>query len=252
MDRLAGKTAIVTGGGRGIGRAIALLLAQEGARIAVIDVQETLARETTHLLQRAGGMALALQADVSVGTEVDRTVAEVVQVYDRIDILVNNAGIGGSKTCLETEDADWDRMLAVNLKSVFLFCRRVIAEMVKFGQGKIVNIASMYGMLGSPHTAAYSASKAGVINFTRQLAVDYAAHHIYVNAISPGLIETEMTRHKLEDESTRSHFVQPIPLGRAGKPEDIALAVLFLASENSNFITGHNLVVDGGQSCRII
>jgi NAD(P)-dependent dehydrogenase (short-subunit alcohol dehydrogenase family) len=252
MARLQGKVALITGAGRGIGREIALLFALEGARVAILDTRADEAEGTCAAIQKLAGEGIVIRADVAVATEVDGAVAKVLEAFGRIDILVNNAGIGGSKTCVETLESDWDRMVAVNLKSVFLLCKRVLPEMMRVGKGKIINIASMYGILGSPHTAAYSVSKAGVINFTRQLAVDYSGHNICVNAISPGLIETEMTRHKLSDPIGREHLVSQIPVGRQGTPADIAGAALFLAGEESDFITGHNLVVDGGQSCRII
>lgn len=251
MHRLKEKVSIVTGAGRGIGRGIALRFAREGAKVAVVDLDKALADKTAFEITQAGGESLACQADVSSNTDVGRFVTDTLQRFGQPDILVNNAGIGGSKTCLDTKQADWDRMMAVNLKSVFLVCRRVIPEMLERGGGKIINIASMYGMLASVHTLAYSASKAGVINVTRQLAVDYSGKHINVNSISPGLIETEMTRAKIENAEIMNRFLADIPLGRHGNFEDIAGAAVFLASPDADFITGHNLVVDGGQSCRI-
>lgn len=251
MHRLKEKVAIVTGAGRGIGRGIALRFASEGAKVAVVDMDEALADKTALQITQAGAECLSCRADVSSDTDVGQFVTDTLQSFGRLDILVNNAGIGGSKTCLDTTEADWDRMVAVNLKSVFLVCRRVIPEMLERGGGKIINIASMYGMLASVHTLAYSASKAGVINITRQLAVDYSGKHINVNCISPGLIATEMTRAKIEDPEIMGRFLEDIPLGRNGSPEDLAGAAVFLASPDADFITGHNLVVDGGQSCRI-
>lgn len=251
MDRLKGKVAVITGGGRGIGQGIALRFGQEGAKVVVVDVIGDNAEETAQRIQKAHGEAVGLQGDVSKGSDVESLIMQSLAAFGRIDILVNNAGIGGSKTCLDTSEEEWDRMLAINLKSVFLLCKRVIPEMIKIGKGKVVNIASIYGISGSFHTAAYSSSKAGIINFTRQLAVDYSSYQIYVNAVSPGLIGTEMTRRKLEDPETLNHLLHFIPLGRHGTPADIAGAVLFLASEDSDFVTGHNLVVDGGESIRL-
>jgi len=251
MDRLGGKVALVTGAGRGIGQAIALRFAHEGAKVAAVDIRGELAEQTARQIAQQGGEGLPLQADVAVNNEVNCFVTKTVDAFGGINILVNNAGIGGSKTCLDTSEGDWDRMVAVNLKSIYLVCKRVIPEMLRLGKGKIINIASMYGMFGSPHTAAYSASKAGVINLTRQLAVDYSSHNICINAISPGLIETEMTRRKVRDPRVLTKYLQSIPLGRHGTPDDVAGAAVFLASDDSDFITGHNLVVDGGQSCRI-
>jgi len=251
MDRLKGKAAIVTGGGRGIGRGIALRFGQEGAKVAVVDILVDHAQETAKTIKKEGGEAMAFYADVSVASDVDRFVTKSLEAFGRIDILVNNAGIGGSKTCLDTPEVEWEWMIGVNLKSVYLVCKRVIPEMLKMGKGKIINIASAYGMFGSPHTAAYSASKAGVINLAKQLAVDYSPRNICVNAISPGLIETEMTRRKVGDPGVLNRLLQFIPLARHGTPADIAGAALFLASEDSDFITGHNLVVDGGETIRL-
>ncbi|OGP96739.1 MAG: hypothetical protein A2157_04515 [Deltaproteobacteria bacterium RBG_16_47_11] len=251
MRRLEEKVAIVTGAGRGIGRGIALRFGQEGANVAAIDLLAENVEQTVRMIREAGGKAIALSADVAIASEVDHFVAKSLEAFGGIDILVNGAGIGGSKTCLDTLEPEWDRMINTNLKSIFLTCKRVIPEMIKIGKGKIINIASAYGMFGSPHTSAYSASKAGVINLTKQLAVDYSPMNIYVNAISPGLIETEMTRHKIEDPQRLRYLLQFIPLGRHGVPRDIAGAALFLASEDSDFVTGHNLIVDGGETVRL-
>jgi len=251
MGRLKGNVTVVTGAGRGIGRGIALRFGQEGAKVAVIDILTENSQQTARMIREAGGEAIALYGDVSKSSDVDQFIMKILEVFGKIDILVNNAGIGGSKTCLDTLEEEWDRMVAVNLKSVFLVCKRVIPEMLKIGRGKIINIASAYGIFGSPHTSAYSASKAGIINLTKQLAVDYSPMNIYVNAISPGLVETEMTQHKVRDQQALKYFLQFIPLGRHGTPADIAGAALFLASEDSDFITGHNLVVDGGETIRL-
>ena len=251
MGRLEGKAAIVTGAGRGIGRGIALRFGLEGAKVAVIDLLIENAQQTARMILEARGQAIALYGDVSKSSEVDHFVTKSLESFERIDILVNNAGIGGSKTCLDTLEEEWDRMIAVNLKSIFLTCKRVIPEMLRLKKGKIVNIASAYGLFGSPHTSAYSAAKAGVINLTKQLAVDYSPMNIYVNALSPGLVKTEMTQLKMKDPHVLNYLLQFIPLGRHGTPADIAAAALFLASEDSDFITGHNLVVDGGETVRL-
>jgi len=251
MGRLEGRVAIVTGSGRGIGKAIATRFAQEGAKVALVDRMRETVESAAEEIARQGGKAVALLADVSLSEDVDRFVREVTGTFGGIDVLVNNAGMGGSKNCVETSEEGWDQMLAVNLKSIFLVCKRVIPEMLKAGRGKIINIGSIFGMGGAAGTLAYSAAKSGVINLTRQLAVDYSPHHIHVNSISPGLIQTEMTRLKLGDTARRDHLVQLIPLGRLGLPADIAASALFLASEDSDFVTGHNLVVDGGQTIRL-
>ena len=251
MECLEGKVAVITGAARGIGQGIALRFAQEGAKLVAVDILGKKLKHVVNNIQEQGGEAIDIEADIVNSLEIDQFVSRAIEHFGRIDILVNNAGIGGSKGCLDTTEVDWDRMVTTNLKSIFLVCKRVIPEMLRTGKGKIINIASMYGLAGSPGAPAYCASKAAVINLTRQLAVDFSGKNILVNAISPGLIETEMTRHKLSDPKKKRNFVQEIPLGRHGKPSDIAGATVFLASNDSNFITGHNLVVDGGQSCKI-
>lgn len=252
MARLSGKIAVVTGAARGIGKAIALRFIQEGAKLGLVDTLADTLERTLELVHAEGGDAIGFEADVTKKTDIDKFVSQTISKFGRIDILVNNAGIGGSKGCLDTTEKDWDRMVDVNLKSVFLVCRRVIPEMIKRGGGKIINIASMYGVLGSPHAPAYCAAKAGNINLTRQLAVDFSGRNILVNSISPGLIATDMTQQKLKESGEAQRFINEIPVGRHGVPSDIAGAALFLASADSDFITGHNLVVDGGQSCKVI
>ena len=252
MASLSGKIAVVTGAARGIGKAIALRFRQEGAKLALVDTLADTLEKTIEYIRDDGGEAIGFQADVTKRTEIDKFVSQTILKFAKIDILVNNAGIGGSKGCLDTTEKDWDRMVNINLKSVFLVCQRVIPEMIKKGGGKIINIASMYGVLGSPHAPAYCASKAGIINLSRQLAVDFSGQNILVNSISPGLIATEMTQHKLKESKEAQRFINEIPVGRHGAPADIAGAALFLAGADSDFITGHNLVVDGGQSCRVI
>jgi NAD(P)-dependent dehydrogenase (short-subunit alcohol dehydrogenase family) len=252
MASLSGKIAVVTGAARGIGKAIALRFRQEGAKLALVDTLADTLEKTIEYIRDDGGEAIGFQADVTKRTEIDKFVSQTILKFAKIDILVNNAGIGGSKGCLDTTEKDWDRMVNINLKSVFLVCQRVIPEMIKKGGGKIINIASMYGVLGSPHAPAYCASKAGIINLSRQLAVDFSGQNILVNSISPGLIATEMTQQKLKESKEAQRFINEIPVGRHGAPADIAGAALFLAGADSDFITGHNLVVDGGQSCKVV
>jgi 3-oxoacyl-[acyl-carrier protein] reductase len=251
MECLEGKVAVISGAARGIGQGIALRFAQEGAKLATVDILGEKLAQVVDTIREQGAEAIGIEADISDSLEIDQFISRVIEHFGRIDILVNNAGIGGSKGCLDTSEEDWDRMVTTNLKSIFLICKRVIPEMLRTGKGKIINIASMYGLAGSPGAPVYCASKAGVINLTRQLAVDFSGKNILVNAISPGLIETDMTRHKLSDPQKKRNFVQEIPLGRHGKPSDIAGAAVFLASKDSDFITGQNIVVDGGQSCKI-
>jgi 3-oxoacyl-[acyl-carrier protein] reductase len=252
MALLRGKVALITGASRGIGRGIALRFAKEEAKVGLVFHQrQKEAEETGRIIRERGGECIVLQGDVSLINDVDRFVSHTLEIFGRIDILVNNAGIGGSKACLDTPEAEWVRMLDVNLKPVFLVSKRVLPGMIKQGKGKIINIASKYGMFGSPGVAGYCASKAGIINFTRQMAVDYAPKNVNVNVISPGLIDTEMTEKKIKNPKVLSRALQSIPLNRYGRPEDIAGAALFLASDDSDFVTGQNLAVDGGETCRM-
>jgi meso-butanediol dehydrogenase/(S,S)-butanediol dehydrogenase/diacetyl reductase len=259
--RLHGKSAIVTGGGGGIGTAIALCLAQEGADICVADVQPEPVRNTATQVEAMGRQALPLTCDVTRVQDVERMVQEVHQSFGKIDILVNNAGIFtplGLPFTNNTE-ADWDRVYAVNVKAHFLTCKAVAPHMMQRRYGKIVNIASIAGQMGSVTSPPYSVSKGAVITFTRCLARDLAPHNINVNAICPGLLWTPMWEYIAagiaraggpETPSPRDIFegrVQEwVPLRREQTPEDIGHAVVFLASEESCNITGHSLNVDGG------
>jgi NAD(P)-dependent dehydrogenase (short-subunit alcohol dehydrogenase family) len=233
MASLEGKIAVITGAARGIGQGIALRFAQEGAKLAAVDILGDKLEQAVDTIHKQGGEAIGIEADITNSLQIDQFVSRAIEHFGRIDILVNNAGIGGSKGCLDTTEEDWDRMVATNLKSFFLVCKRVIPEMLRTGKGKIVNIASMYGLAGSPGAPVYCAAKAGVINLSRQLAVDFSRKNIYVNAISPGLIETEMTRHKLNDSQKKRNFVQEFPIGRPGHPSDISGAAVILVSKDS-------------------
>lgn len=244
--RLIDKVALVTGAGSGIGRAIAGLFAREGARIAAVDWAEASAQETVARIGPAGGRAVAILADVSKPAEVEAAVAKTVEAYGRIDILVNNAAIAEGDDILEFGEETWDRNLDVVLKSVFLCSRAVLPLMIEQKQGAIVNIASVNG-LGAYGEPAYSAAKAGVINLTQTMAVTYGQHQVRVNAICPGSIKTPVWQSRLEiDPQIFERLAGWYPLGRVGEPEDVARAALFLASDDAAWITGANLVVDGG------
>ena len=246
--RLKGKTAIVTGSARGIGKGIALVFAREGAnlvlnsRMADEGMVSGLLREVRNL----GNEAIYVPGDVSDENAIERIVRETLSRFERIDILVNNAGIGGSKPVLETSLDLWEKIIKIDLTSVFLFSKRVIPEMIRQGEGKIVNISSCYANFGARGVAAYCAAKAGVSNLTRQMAVDYSDKNININAIIVGYIETEMTRKKWEDKTFREGMLSIVPAQRPGTPEDIGNAALFLSTDESRYICGHNLVVDGG------
>ncbi|MGB7293875.1 MAG: SDR family NAD(P)-dependent oxidoreductase [Thermodesulfobacteriota bacterium] len=251
--KLEGKTAIITGAGSGIGRAITLAFAREGARVAIADLNPDLAGETEKTVKDMGGYSLAIQVDVTKWNEVNDMVAEILNTYHTIDILVNNAGITGSQEAMvlhTTPEVEWDRVIAVNLKGVFLCSKRVIPEMIKEGGGKIINTASVAGIVAFPGRAAYTASKGGVALLTKSMALDYAKYKINVNAICPGMIETPMTKWRLDVPELKEQVMGWIPLGRVGIPEDLSGVAVFLASNDSDYITGDLLVVDGGWLAR--
>jgi 3-oxoacyl-[acyl-carrier protein] reductase len=244
---LADRVAIVTGGGRGIGRAIALRLAEAGASIVVNDIGDAGPVEAVvGEIKAMGRPALPVLADVSSPSEVDKLVAEATSAYGRIDILVNNAGIARDQLLLRMTEEEWDQVLTVDLKSVFLCTRAVLKHMVKERWGRIISIASIVGIVGNPGQANYAAAKAGIIGFTRTVAKEVASRGITVNAIAPGFIDTEMTK-RLKEE-WKEELKKRIPLGRLGSPRDVAEAVAFLASEEAGYITGQVLVVDGGMA----
>ncbi len=249
--RLREKVAVVTGGSSGIGRAIALRFADEGARVVVGDVvrEPREGGETTEAL--LDGRGFQIEADVSRGEDVDRLVGAAVQRYGRLDVMVCNAGIAGrySKPLLETTDDDWDAIMAVNLRGVFLCCRRAIGEMVAqepIGEtrGRVIIISSQHGMIGPPGHLAYAVSKGGLVNMTHQLAVDYAGHGVLVNAVAPGKIVTGSPEQQDPEALEYSRARTPFP--RLGRPDDVAGAALFLASDDSGYVSGINLLVDGG------
>ena len=243
--RFKDKVAIVTGSGQGIGRGIALALAKEGAKIVVTDITDRI-YDVVKEMRTLGIHALAMKADVSSATQVEEMVKNSIEKFGRIDILVNNAGIFPLKPLIEMTEADWDQVLNVNLKGVFNCTKSTIPHMMNRKSGKIINIASIAGVvIGFSALSHYSASKGGIVGFTRSTALEFAPFGINVNAIAPGSIETPGTKMDMNAESTKQ-FLQAIPLKRMGQPEDIANAVIFLASDESSYITGQCLVVDGG------
>jgi glucose 1-dehydrogenase len=245
--RLKDKVAIVTGAASGNGRGIALRLAEEGARVVVADVSEAGAQETVALIEAAGGPALAVRADVSNKTQVEVMVAAAVQQFGRVDILVNNAGVETLIPFLDLAETDWDRVLAVNLKGPFLCTQAAAREMIKAGQGgKVVNIASINSAVALVGQAHYVSSKGGLLLLTKSLALELAPHNINVNAVGPGVIETAMTANSLSNPARKEMFLNRIPLKRIGQPRDIANAVLFLVSDEADYVTGTILYVDGG------
>jgi 3-oxoacyl-[acyl-carrier protein] reductase len=242
--RLTGKIALVTGASRGIGKAIALRLAQDGAKLAInnldIETAETVAAE----IKALGGMALAVAGDVSSTDEVKNMMETIISTYGSIDILVNNAGITRDQLLLRMADDDWDRVLAVNLRGVFLCTKAVLKYMLKARWGRIINMSSIVGFTGNAGQSNYAASKAGIIGFTRSVAREVASRGITVNAVAPGFIETDMTARLSEKQ--RQDIASRIPLGFLGTPEDVASVAAFLAGEDSRYITGQVISVDGG------
>ncbi len=241
---LSGQVALVTGAARGLGRAIAENLARCGAKVACVDVNAELLDQTVAAIGAAGGTAMAWTCDVTDSARVSAVVDEVVKTWGGLDILVNNAGITKDTLILRMKDDQWDAVININLRGTFLFTRAAARPLMKSSRGRIINIASVAGIMGNPGQSNYSASKAGVIGLTRTVAKELAGRNITVNAVAPGFIATDMTA-VLSDE-VKEAIKKQVPLGRMGDPQDIADAVLFLASPAAGFITGHVLTVDGG------
>lgn len=245
---LRGRVAIVTGAGQGIGRAIALAAAGEGMRVTVNDINPETAGETARQIRDAGGQAVAHAGDISVKVDVERMVATTLDHWGRVDLLVNNAGIEPSASILEMDEDTWDRVMAVNLKGVFLCTQAVGRVMSEQGGGVIVNISSIAGKaIPLAHRSAYAASKAGIVGFTKEAAREFAPYGIRVNAICPGVIETPMTAAARQDPEIMARWTREIPLQRLGKPREVAALVLFLASDEASYITGQAYHVDGGK-----
>jgi 3-oxoacyl-[acyl-carrier protein] reductase len=239
-----GKVALVTGASRGIGRAVAIKLAAEGASVVVSATTEAGAQKTADEILSAGGKALAVKVDVTVADEVASLVTKTVEAFGRLDILVNNAGITRDGLLMRMKEADWQEVIDTNLRGTFLCTREVSKIMTKARSGRIINISSVVGQMGNPGQANYCASKAGIDGLTKSVARELARRNVTVNSIAPGFIETDMT--EALPEKTRDALIQQIPLERLGSVDDVANAVLFLASDLAGYITGQVLSVNGG------
>ena len=242
--KLKDKVALITGGARGIGKAIAIVYAKEGADIVVADVNLEEAEKTAKEIESFGRQALALTMDVTDYAKVEEAVNKILDKFAKIDILVNNAGITKDNLLLRMSQLEWDAVLNVNLKGTFNCIKAVSRAMIKQRSGKIISIASIIGLIGNPGQANYSASKAGIIALTKTAAKELASRNINVNAVAPGFIQTDMTA-KLPEELKQKMLLN-IPMNKLGMPEDVAAVCVFLASEDSSYITGQTLVVDGG------
>jgi NAD(P)-dependent dehydrogenase (short-subunit alcohol dehydrogenase family) len=257
VTELSGRTAIVTGAAAGIGRAIAVRYAEAGARVVVVDVSPEPwhgGRPTHELIEAAGGTARFVTGDVSRADSVEAVVGYAVEEFGRLDVVVNNAAISVGKPLLDTTEDEWNRVMAVNLTGVFLMCRAAVRRMLTqpaHGEvrGRIVNISSQHGMVAAREDIAYGTSKSGVVYITRQIASDYAAQGIVCNAVAPGKIETGPTARSADPEWL-DYWTSRTPWPRLGRPEDVAGAALFLASDAASYVTGVNLMVDGGWMAR--
>lgn len=249
--RLREKVAIVTGGASGIGRATATLFAKEGAKVVIADVARDEGAKTAKAIAENNGVAIFVETDVSKASNAKRMVETTVKEYGKIDILFNNAGVYFEKTLADTTEEEWNRVIDVNLKSVFLCSKYAIPKMLPNKGGVIINTASILGLEAQARMAAYCASKAGVVLLTKTMALDYGPYNIRVNCVCPGTIETSMHKAFLANLADPDRAIQEmlknIPLRRFGQPEDVARAALFLASEESSYLTGVALLIDGGQ-----
>lgn len=248
--RLQNKNAIVTGGAGGIGRATSLAFAAEGAKVAVVDLNAEAAEAVAEEIRAAGGTALAIGADVSSEADIERVVASVVDGFGGIDVVFNNAGIIRRTTAVETTVEEWDRVFGVNVRAIFLMCKHVVPVMAAAGGGSIINTGSGWGLKGGGRAVSYCASKGAVVNLTRALAIDHGAQGIRVNSVNPGDVDTGMLRDEARQlaQDTAGFLAEAAdrPLGRMGQPEEIAAAVVWLASDESSYVTGAALSVDGG------
>jgi len=244
--KLRGKTAIITGAGNGIGKAVAIEFAREHAKLVLLDIDPITTKEVVEQIQHMGGEAVFFKCDVTKKAQVEKCLAKAIAAYEKIDILVNNAGILVQKPLTEMTDALWDSVLTTNLKGAFLCSRGIAEHLKKNKKGKIITISSIAGKKGLINTSAFSAANGGIIALVKELTLELSPYKINVNAVSPGLIATDMLKDMLTKPKIKKELLSNIPMGRIGTPEEVADAVVFLASADADFITGHNLVIDGG------
>ncbi len=252
--RLKNKTAIITGGGTGIGKASAILFAKEGANIVICGRRKDKLKEVECSITKDLGLkakdpkrVLSILCDVSKQDDINKLINKSIKQFNKIDILLNNAGVFGERTVVHKYTlSDWEKVININLKGMFLLAKKVIPKMISNGGGSIINIASILGMVAIPEAPAYNVSKGGVIMFTKSIAVEYGRHNIRANSICPGLVKTPMTQDLLDDTKASSALLGLYPMGRFGNPEDIANGCLYLASDESSWVTGTTLTIDGG------
>lgn len=245
--RLSGKIAIVTGGGSGIGRSTAIRFASEGAKVSVADVDTVNGEETVSLIRESGADAIFVKSDVKDVTQIRNLINTTTATFGGLHILVNNAGIGHSEVrSVDLDEEEWDHVIDINLKGVFLGIKYAVPELIKSGGGAIINTSSLLGLKGKKYQAAYNASKAGVVLLTQNAALEYGKYNIRVNAIAPGVIDTKIIDSWKQDERRWPSISKANALGRIGTPDEVANAIFFLASDEASFITGTTLSVDGG------
>ena len=244
--RISDKVAIITGAASGIGRTTAILFAKEGGKVVVADKNEVGGNETVDLIRSDGGQAIFDYVNVTSATDIQGMVKTTINTYGKLNILVNTAGIATRLPVVDLSEEDWDRNIDVNLKSIYLSSKYAIPRMIENGGGSIVNIASIYGIVGGRIRAAYAASKGGVVNLTRSMALDYALHKIRVNCVCPGFVNTPLLKNILKNKEEYQALADLHPMGRLGDMLEIALGVLYLASDESSFVTGIALPIDGG------
>jgi NAD(P)-dependent dehydrogenase (short-subunit alcohol dehydrogenase family) len=252
VTRLEGKVALITGGGTGIGRAIALAFAREGAKLAVAGRRKEKLNETIREMEKQGGQGLAIVCDVAKAKDAAHAVRETVKNFGRLNVLVNNAGVLHASTIEGIAEEDWDRLMTINLKGPFLMCRAVLPEFRKAGGGAIINVGSVLGLVAMKDRAAYCASKGGVTLLTKAMALDHAHENVRSNCICPSIVETELVQGLFaaseEGKALRKARIGQIPIGRMGRPEDVAELAVFLASDESSWLTGAAIPLDGGLS----